>query len=98
MRELFAWRAQGESEPKGSTSKRPDGSFFRVWKPYYAAGWDACGWSGSSEECGNIAAQAQEYRGCASSGQAREIRVVSVPLNLQAPFSRVPGAAEGEVR
>lgn len=34
------------------TYKRPDGTTFEVRDPYYPAGCDKCGWSGSSEDCG----------------------------------------------
>lgn len=32
--------------------RRADGSTFEVRDPYYPAGCDKCGWTGSSEECG----------------------------------------------
>lgn len=34
------------------TYRRPDGTTFEVRDPYYPAGCDKCGWSGSSEDCG----------------------------------------------
>lgn len=32
--------------------RRPNGTTFQVIDPYYPAGCDKCGWTGSSEDCG----------------------------------------------